>query len=231
MTGDSDKSLFNQYSDQFLRGMSKRMRDSCSSSELKEFFQERFAFFREAIRRNGMVRVRKYKIPRVLLTTKNQSSFVVVEIVSPDAPFIVVTVEALMRELDLKIITKLHPIIGVKLTEGRELEKVFLPQQKLEKYDHLYLEVETEAENETLKHFETMIAGHMLAIQLVRNHHQNMLRTLESMIEMIQTITVVSSPTKNEWSKLCGWLQHDNYSVMGYIKFSLKDSDLSLIHI
>ena len=227
MTGDSDKSLFNQYSDQFLRGMSKRMRDSCSSSELKEFFQERFAFFREAIRRNGMVRVRKYKIPRVLLTTKNQSSSVVVEIVSPDAPFIVVTVEALMRELDLKIITKLHPIIGVKLTEGRELEKVFLPQQKLEKYDHLYLEVETEAENETLKHFETMIAGHMLAIQLVRNHHQNMLRTLESMIEMIQTITVVSSPTKNEWSKLCGWLQHDNYSVMGYIKFSLKDSDSS----
>jgi len=112
MTDDSDKSLFNQYSDQFLRGMSKRMRDSCSSYELKEFFQERFAFFREAIRRNGMVRVRKYKIPRVSLTAKNQSSCVVVEIVSPDAPFIVVTVEALMRKLDLKIIKDKGNFIG-----------------------------------------------------------------------------------------------------------------------
>ena len=34
MTVDSDKSLFKQYSTQFLSGMSERMRDSCSSSHL-----------------------------------------------------------------------------------------------------------------------------------------------------------------------------------------------------
>jgi NAD-specific glutamate dehydrogenase len=202
MTVDSEKILFNQYSAQFLRGMSERMRNSSSTSELNDFLQQRFTFFREAIRRNGMVRVRKHKIPLVTLNAKNKSSCVTVEIVSPDAPFIVVTIEALMRQLDLKIISKLHPIIGVELTESKEVEKVFLPQHELEKYDHLYLEIETEAENETLKDYETIIAGHMLAIQLVRNHHQNMLRNLESMIEMIQAITIVSSATKNEWSKL-----------------------------
>ena len=227
MTVNSDKYLFKQYSTQFMRGMSERMRDSCSSSQLNVFLQERFTFFREAIRRSGMVRVRKHKISQVSLTEKNNSSCVIVEIVSPDAPFIVVTVEALMRQLDLLILCKLHPIIGVDLTEGKEVEKVFLPQQDLEKYDHLYLEVETENENVTLKHIETMIAGHMLAIQLVRNHHQYMLTNLESMIELIETITAVSSDTKNEWSKLCGWLKHDNYSVMGYIKFALNDSDTS----
>ncbi len=227
MTVVSDNSLFNQYSTQFLRGMSERMRDSCTSSQLNEFLKERFTFFREAIRRSGMVRVRKHKISQFSLTEKNHNRCVIVEIVSPDAPFIVVTVEALMRQLDLLILCKLHPIIGVELTEGKEVEKVFLPQQDLEKYDHLYLEVETEADNATLKHIETMIAGHMLAVQLVRNHHQYMLTNLESMIELIQTITVVSSETKNEWSKLCGWLKHDNYSVMGYIKFALKDSDTS----
>ena len=227
MTVDSDNSLFNQYSTQFLRGMSERMRDSCTSSRLNEFLKERFTFFREAIRRSGMVRVRKHKISQFSLTEKNHNRCVIVEIVSPDAPFIVVTVEELMRQLDLLILCKLHPIIGVELTEGKEVEKVFLPQQDLEKYDHLYLEVETEAENEALKHIETMIAGHMLAIQLVRNHHQYMPTNLESMIELIQTIAVVSSDTKNEWSKLCGWLKNDNYSVMGYIKFALKDLDTS----
>ena len=227
MTVDSDKSLFKQYSNEFLRGMSEKMRDSFSGSQLNEFLQERFTFFREAIRRSGMVRVRKHKISHVYLTEKNNSRCVIVEIVSPDAPFIVVTVEALMRKLDLLILCKLHPIIGVDLSEGKELEKLFLPQQHLEKYDHLYLEVETEAESTTLKHIEALIAGHMLAIQLVRNHHQNMLTNLESMIEMIQTITVVSSDTKNEWSKFCGWLKQDNYSVMGYIKYAFKDSDNS----
>ena len=182
MTVDSDKSLFKQYSTQFLRGMSERMRDSCTSSQLNEFLKERFTFFREAIRRSGMVRVRKHKISQFSLTEKNHNRCVIVEIVSPDAPFIVVTVEALMRQLDLLILCKLHPIIGVELTEGKEVEKVFLPQQDLEKYDHLYLEVETEADNATLKHIETMIAGHMLAVQLVRNHHQYMLTNLESMI-------------------------------------------------
>ncbi len=225
MTLESDKTLFDQYSTQFLRGMSERMCDSLSKSQLNEFLQERFSFFREAIRRSGMVRVIKHKVPKFLLTEKNHSTLAIIEIVSPDAPFIVVTVEALMRQLNLLILCKLHPIIGVELTEVKELEKVFLPQQDLEKYDHLYLEVETEAENTTLKHFETKIAEHMLAIQLVRNHHQQMFTNLESMIELIQTINVVSSETKSEWSKLCGWLKQDNYSVMGYIKFILEGSD------
>ena len=125
MTADSDKLLLNQYSTQFLSGMSKRMRDSCSGSELNEFIQERFTFFREAIRRSGMVRVRKQKISQFPFTSKKHSSCLIVEIVSPDAPFIVVTVEALMRQLDLLILSKLHPIIGVELTKGREIKKVF----------------------------------------------------------------------------------------------------------
>ncbi|GIT04526.1 MAG: hypothetical protein CM1200mP28_17850 [Deltaproteobacteria bacterium] len=33
-----------------------------------------------------------------------------------------------------------------------------------------------------------MIAGHMLAIQLVRNHKQYMLTNLESMIKLIQIL-------------------------------------------
>ena len=70
MTVDSDNSLFNQYSTQFLRGMSERMRDSFTNSQLNKFLKERFTFFREAIRRSGMVRVRKHKISQISLTEK-----------------------------------------------------------------------------------------------------------------------------------------------------------------
>jgi Bacterial NAD-glutamate dehydrogenase. len=47
------------------------------------------------------------------------------------------------------------------------------------------------------------------------------------MIELSQTFTAVSSDTKDEWAKLCDWLKHDNFSVMGYIKFAWEDSDTS----
>ena len=210
-----------------MRGMSERMISSCNRLELNEFLQERFTFFKEAIRRSGMVKVRKCKIDQFSFNAKNHSNCVIVEIVSPDAPFIVVTVEALLRKLNLFILSMLHPIIGVELTENGEVKNVFLPQQELLKYDHIYLEVETEAENTILKQIETAIAEHMLAIQLVRNDHNHMLKNMESMIKIIQSITVVSSETKNEWSKMCGWLKQDNYALIGYIKFSIQDKNYS----
>ncbi len=224
-TVDSENSVLKQYSTKFLSGMSERMRETYSQSQLDDFLKERFAFFREAVRRSGMVRVRPQKISQNLQADTNLHGQVIVEIVSPDAPFIVVTVEALMRQLDLLIHRKLHPIIGVELSVGKEVEKVFLPQQHLDKYDHLYLEIETDTDNASLKRIETRIAEHMLAVQLVRNHQQEMLQLLESAQKKIDAITVVSAETRNEWSNLCGWLKHDNYTVMGSITFALKDAD------
>ena len=44
--------------------------------------------------------------------------------------------------------------MSVNLSEGKELEELFLPQQDLEKFDHLYLEVEIEAENAEFEGFD-----------------------------------------------------------------------------
>ena len=42
---DSENFVFNQFTTQFLCGMSERMRDSYSKSELKVFLKDRFIFF------------------------------------------------------------------------------------------------------------------------------------------------------------------------------------------
>ena len=100
---DSDNSVFDQFITYFLRGMSERMRETYSNSELEVFLKDRFAFFRKAVSRSGMVQVVPHKLPS---NTHEESYFagnVIIEIVSPDAPFIVVTVEALLRQLDLMI--------------------------------------------------------------------------------------------------------------------------------
>ncbi|MED5403884.1 MAG: NAD-glutamate dehydrogenase domain-containing protein [SAR324 cluster bacterium] len=223
---ESTASVFKQFSTQFLHGMSVRMRETYSSTQLDEFLKERFVFFQEATRRSGMVRVKSHQ-----LTTESQqqeSSYnghVIVEISAPDAPFIVVTVEALMRKMELLIHRKLHPIMGVVLSAEKEIEAVIYPEEKIDKYDHLYLEIEADTDIVFLKRLETLIAGHMLAVQLVRNHRQKMLQSLASMQTEIESVTIVSADTKGEWSKLCGWLNLDNFTVMGFISFLQSDSD------
>ena len=222
---DSDNSVFDQFITHFLRGMSERMRETYSNSELEVFLKDRFAFFRKAVSRSGMVQVVPHKLPS---NTHEESYFagnVIIEIVSPDAPFIVVTVEALLRQLDLMIHRKLHPIMGVRLTAEKEILGVISPVDTSEKFDHLYLEIDADADIVSLKRIENLIAGHMLAVQLVQNQRQNMLKRLESMEKEIGTVTVISSDTKEEWSKLCGWLKLDNFTLMGFITLVAQDSD------
>ena len=222
---DSDNSVFDQFITHFLRGMSERMRETYSNSELEVFLKDRFAFFRKAVSRSGMVQVVPHKLPS---NTHEESYFagnVIIEIVSPDAPFIVVTVEALLRQLDLMIHRKLHPIMGVRLTAEKEILGVISPVDTSEKFDHLYLEIDADADIVSLKRIENLIAGHMLAVQLVHNQRQNMLKRLESMEKEIDTVTVISSDTKEEWSKLCGWLKLDNFTLMGFITLVAQDSD------
>ena len=42
---ESAASVFKQFSTQFLRGMSARMRETYSSKQLEEFLKDRFVFF------------------------------------------------------------------------------------------------------------------------------------------------------------------------------------------
>ncbi|MBC8257500.1 MAG: NAD-glutamate dehydrogenase [SAR324 cluster bacterium] len=215
-----NNSIFMQFSSQFLFGMSERMRETYSESELQDFLKERFLFFKEAVRRSGMVRVKALKSTTVSVDNTNLNGYVIVEIVSPDAPFIVVTVESLLRQLDLLIHRKHHPIMGADITTEKEVTAVKSPQENSEKYDYIYLEIEADNDSVSLKNIETAIAGHMLAVQLVQNQRQKMLLRLDSMVKEIGSITAVSAETNAEWVKLCGWLKFDNFTIMGFATFA-----------
>ncbi len=221
----AENSVFKQFSTQFLSGMSERMRETYNESQLHEFLKERFEFFKEATRLSGMVRVKPCQPFSYSQAETPFNGHVIVEISAPDAPYIVVTVEAVMRKMNILIHRKLHPIMGVVLSAEKELEEVILPEENTENFDHLYLEIEADTDIVLLRRIETMIAGHLLAVQLVHNHRKKMLHCLESMEKEIELVSAVSLDTKGEWSKLCGWLKLDNLTVMGFITFVLKDSD------
>jgi len=61
------------------------MRETYSSTQLDEFLKERFAFFQEATRRSGMVRVKAHKLSTVSQQESRFNGHVIVEISAPDA--------------------------------------------------------------------------------------------------------------------------------------------------
>jgi NAD-specific glutamate dehydrogenase len=78
--GETAASVFEQFSTQFLRGMSVRMRETYSSTQLDEFLKERFTFFQEATRRSGMVRVKPHQSSTVSQQGTRLNYNVIVEI-------------------------------------------------------------------------------------------------------------------------------------------------------
>ena len=124
----AENSVFKQFSTQFLSGMSERMRETYNESQLHEFLKERFEFFKEATRLSGMVRVKPCQPFSYSQAETPFNGHVIVEISAPDAPYIVVTVEAVMRKMNILIHRKLHPIMGVVLSAEKELEEVILPE-------------------------------------------------------------------------------------------------------
>ena len=77
---DSENSVFNQFSKQFLCGMSERMRETYSVSELTVFLKDRFTFFREAVSRSGMVQVVSQKMPSNSHDKSSYAEIVIIEI-------------------------------------------------------------------------------------------------------------------------------------------------------
>ena len=70
--------------------------------------------------------------------------------------------------------------MGVRLTAEKEILGVISPVDTSEKFDHLYLEIDADADIVSLKRIENLIASHMLAVQLVQNQRQKMLNRLDT---------------------------------------------------
>ena len=209
-----------QFATLFLSSLSLRTLELYSFIELSEFVADRYLFFKAAVKKNGAFRIYKPTNAQPWLRHKY-----VIDMVNPDAPNLLFTLETLLRDFGVKISRKLHPIMGVTVSPTGEVTQVQSSREGKQLFSVVYVEFD-ELENPALVDaLSQRIADHMRAVQTVNLDQKNLRKKATDIKEQITKNKRLSKRQKEDWAELFSWLQHDNFSFFGYISFSSDHKD------
>ena len=122
--------LREEFSRQFLHGMSDRIQSDFGPKQLERFLTNKFEFFLEAMGKQGLLRLERGKGPGDQDYQTKYNGTATIEIVSPIAPYGVVTLEKLMRERNLHVTRSLHPMMSVSFDREERLISIPAPDQE-----------------------------------------------------------------------------------------------------
>ena len=216
--------LREEFSRQFLHGMSDRIQSDFGPKQLERFLNNKFEFFLEAMGKQGLLRLERGKGPGDQDYQTRYNGTATIEIVSPIAPYGVVTLEKLMRERNLHVTRSLHPMMSVSFDREEKLISISAPDPEKQIYDYIYIQFESDGSPEKLKELETAISRHMLAVQCSFKDQSSILDKLEEIKNRLSEQQNLSEEDVIEWQQLCDWLKKDNFSFFGYCSFSRKKS-------
>ena len=120
---------------QFLHGMSDLIQSDFGPKKFERFPKNKFKFFLEAMRKQGLLRLERGKDPGDQDYQKKYTDTATIEIVSPIAPYGVVTLEKLMRERNLHVTRSLHPMMSVSFDREEKLISISAPDPEKQVYD------------------------------------------------------------------------------------------------
>ncbi len=199
------KKALRAYAELFLASMSVRTLYLYSQQELAEFVVNRFRFFEDAIAKQGACRVYTPKDEQVWIADK-----IVIDCVYPDAGHLVVTLEAIFSELNIRVSRKLHPIMQVLRNAKGDIQDITFPSDEIsqDRFSVVYFELEETSDIEIATRLHELIERHMFAVQSVSWDAQ----AIDQRIFEVKS--VVSQ--QEEWCDLLDWLHDLNFSFFGY---------------
>ena len=208
-----DHPLLREFAGQFLQGASSRMLEALGVSALQDLVEGRFAFFQEAVKQGGALQVQpKADDPDDPDSTGRGR--LLIDVVRRDAPFQVVTLECLLRKLDLRILRRLHPMMIVECDAEEKPVKVSAPQLGAGLYSIVHLEIEGPENPEFLHTLEVQLTQHLQAVQQSAEDQPQICKRLKSVGSTISQAESVSKEERQEWAELIPWLL-DNFACFG----------------
>ena len=216
MHADREARLREEFSRQFIHGMSERIRGDFGPKQLEGFIRKRFEFFLQAVGKQGLIRLQSGK---PLSDQDPQMQFygtATIEVVCPIAPYGVVTLEKLMRKRNHHVTQSMHPMMSVDFDQNDGLVSISAPDPEKRIYDYIFIQFESEGDPEQLQELESAIAKHMLAVQCSFEDQSSILNKLDQLKDRIHEQEHISEEDIIEWQKLCDWLKKDNFTFFGY---------------
>ena len=218
-------SLLYHFSAHFLSAVPLRSLDTFTPQSLTEFLKERFSFFQKALEIQAPLEIGVHRI--VELVDDKLQKFAL-EIVCPDASYIIVTFEALFKEFGFPITRIFHPIFSVEIQNNqiKSIEKAAVNNFLV---SFIHIEFEGPENAEVMMQFSARVDQHLMAIQRA---FKAQLDITDKWLEVKTSLSHADLPhlpePKQEWVDLIDWLRTYNLSTYGYISFQDGNSSSGL---
>lgn len=211
-----DDAIMRDFASQLLYAMFWMTIRKYPTEDLAKFAIDVYAFFESHANTTGGFRL--FKATDHYLGRLNKY---VIQLVYPDAPNILFTLESVLNAFDIRLTRKMHPVFAVRRNAAGAIEWVGSPDEKSkEVYSMIYVEFDPLLDEGHIQELIRKLSQHMAAVQCVR---QDISTILES-VEQVKTILAGSASPFGEdpaeWINLMDWLGDDNFSFFGYCQFS-----------
>ncbi|RAP32797.1 hypothetical protein DID75_03955 [Candidatus Marinamargulisbacteria bacterium SCGC AG-410-N11] len=159
---------------------------------------------------------------RIYPTVRQGKECHVLEVVFPDAPFHLMTIESIFKKYNIKINKLFHPVFSVKYSKLNKISSILPPIKKGVLISVIYLEFDFLQSANQLKNLELEIDKKIKAVQLSFNDSKSLLKTLISVKKEAAKNPTPLLHFHQEWVDLFDWLKNENFSLHGYCSFKVK---------
>ncbi len=219
---DTSNSLLKDFALHFLNAVPSRSILSQNPEFIAQFIEKRFSFFKETLEKgveNGKIKVSDLN--------KKHSFQKSMEIICPDANYIIITLEALFKEFGIPVTKLFHPIFSVELSKNK-LTSIKQATINTHLVSVIYFEFEFSGSKADLQIFEERVHFHLSAIQHAFQQQTPILAKLSDIKEVLKSNTFTLSEPLEEWTNLLDWLKASNFSFYGYAECTHQQNNVSL---
>ena len=135
----------------------------------------------------------------------NQTIF---EAVYSDVSHLLLTIENLLREFNVRVTIKLHPIVGIKKNKAGKLHKITLPDESQTLMSMIYIEFEEIEDESVLAELNSRTKAHICAVNLVHENSTALFAKINEVHKKIEKEKSISASDKEDWLELAQLVKH-----------------------
>jgi glutamate dehydrogenase len=208
--------LLEGFAERLLQQMSFRTMTHLSTQNVHLFLQERYEFFKTNISKRPAIKISTPKSPPKWLKHRQM-----IEIVSPDASHLVITVEGILRKHGLRITRTLHPIIGITCKPQSKLTAIGAPEDHPVPISYTFIAFEEVNDAKLLSSIKTELLYHLKAVDASHTSQDQLFNLINTLQTEVKNNSIQSEDPKTEWIDLLDWLKKLNFSFFGYVPFDV----------
>lgn len=209
--------VLQEFATLYLEKISEKSLNKKNAIDWSEFIETRFSKLRKGISKpNG-----EFSLER---KDAHEDNYYILEMVYPDAQFLILTLESVLNQHNIQIHELFHPIFTIE-TKVKDISEIKRPIENGNLISFVYAEISSKTGHINTDALRADIQSHMAAVQSAKNDKSAILSAVQSVKTELKNYKKAPAKFHSEWIDLCDWLSNHNFSFFGYCAFTVNKDE------